>query len=250
MKSDFPPLVIIEIDDPRYPKRMRAILSENAPSRLFARGNLELLDAHAVSFCGSRDASLKGIEAASLCARTAIEAQFVVTSGNARGVDRATHLEALMQGGATILVLPEGMDNFRVAPELREAWDWDRVLVLSQFDPKTIWRAYHAMDRNRTIMALSCAMVVVEAGEKGGTRAAGEDALKLRIPLFAVDYGFDESVAPGNRALISRGAKPLKKSKETGRPNLTTLLHDAELFCASVRDGTYAAGTLRQPKLI
>jgi len=77
-------------------------------------------------------------------------------------------------------------------------------------------------------------MIVVEAGEKGGTRAAGEDALKLHVPLFAVDYGFDETVAPGNRALIARGAKPLKKSRETGEPNLRWLLEDAAAFCAKV----------------
>jgi DNA processing protein len=117
---------------------------------------------------------------------------------------------------------------------MREAWDWERALVISQFDPQAIWRSYQAMTRNAVIMGLSCAMIVVEAGEKGGTRAAGEEALKLRIPLFAVDYGFDETVAPGNRALIARGAKPLKKSRETGEPNLTKLLVDAAAFCAAI----------------
>jgi DNA processing protein len=200
---------------------------------LWVWGNLDLLYEHAISFCGARDASEKGIEAAAICARTACKNAFVVTSGNARGVDRATHRQALDVGGSTILVLPEGFDHFRVAPELRDVWDWDRVLVVSQFEPRTIWKSYHAMARNKVIMGLSCAMIVVEAGEKGGTRAAGEDALKLRVPLFAVDYGFDEAVAPGNRALIERGAKPLKKSRETGEPNLKQLLTDAEAFCAS-----------------
>jgi DNA processing protein len=217
---------------------------------LYLRGNIGLLDEHAVSFCGARDASDKGIEAAALCARTASRRRFVITSGNARGVDRATHREALVAGGYTILVLPEGMEHFRIAPELRDVWDWTRVLVLSQFEPRAVWRSYYAMDRNKTIMGLSCAMVVVEAGEKGGTRAAGEDALKLRIPLFAVDYGFDETVAPGNRELIKKGAKPLKKSRETGEPNLTMLLKDAESFCAIVRAAKSAGELSRQPSLI
>ena len=91
------------------------------------------------------------------------------------------------------------------------------------------------MDRNKVIMALSCAMIVVEAGEKGGTRAAGEDALRLQIPLFAIDYGFDETIAPGNRVLIEKGAKRLKKSSKTGEPNLSTLLRDASEFCTSDR---------------
>lgn len=229
-----PPILSLEINDAEYPARLKCVLGKQAPQRIFVQGNLRLINEHAISFCGARNASEKGIQAAAVCARTACKNSFVVTSGNARGVDRATHREALENGGSTVLVLPEGFDHFRVAAELRDVWDWDRVLVVSQFEPKTIWKSYHAMARNKVIMGMSCAMIVIEAGEKGGTRAAGEEALKLSIPLFAVDYGFDENVAPGNRALIARGAKPLKKSKETGEPNLRRLLDDAEAFCASM----------------
>lgn len=245
---DMPPLVEIGAEDLRYPQRLRTILGSRAPSRLTVCGNIDLLDEHAVSFCGARNASEKGIEAAALCARTASKENFVVTSGNARGVDRATHREALVAGGSTILVIPEGMDHFRVAPELRDVWDWKRVLIVSQFANNAVWRSYHAMERNKTIMALSCAMIVVEAGEKGGTRAAGEDAIRLHIPLFAVDYGFDETVAPGNRELLKKGAKPLKKSRETGEPNLSALLHDAEEFCADVR-AQPRSNAVQQPQL-
>lgn len=233
-----PSPIVLELGSSGYPERLAALLGAKAPARLYLLGNPALMQRHSISFCGARNASEKGIEAAMLCARTALREHFVITSGNARGVDRATHREALAEGGCTILVLPEGLDHFRVAPELRDVWDWDRVLVISQFEPKAIWRTYHAMDRNKVIMALSCAMIVVEAGEKGGTRAAGEEALKLHIPLFAVDYGFDETVAPGNRHLIARGAKPLKKSKDTGEPNLRNLLHDAEVFCSKRSEPT------------
>lgn len=235
MKPDFPSVVTVDRDDKPFPDRLLAVLGKQAPDHLSLMGNVDLIEDHAVSFCGARDASEKGIEAAALCARTAVKNHFVITSGNARGVDRATHREALNCGGSTILVLPEGINHFRIAPELRDVWDWDRVLVISQFAPQTVWKSYHAMDRNKVIMALSCAMIVVEAGEKGGTRAAGEDALRLRIPLFAIDYGFDETIAPGNRVLIEKGAKRLKRSSKTGEPNLSTLLHDADEFCASER---------------
>lgn len=229
-----PEVIVLDRADPAYPRRLLAVLADKAPTTLQLQGNLALLEEHAISFCGARHASEKGIAAATLCARTAVANNFVITSGNARGVDRATHREALASGGGTVIVLPEGLTNFRVAPELRDVWDWSRVLVVSQFPSNAIWRAYHAMERNKTIMALSCAMIVVEAGEKGGTRAAGEDALRLGVPLFAVDYGFDESVAPGNRELIKRGATPLKKSRESGQPNLKHLLEHAKTFCASI----------------
>ena len=245
-----PDTICLRKGDVEYPKRLLVILGDRAPDQLYLRGNIALLAEHAISFCGARNASEKGILAAALCARTAASNDFVITSGNARGVDRATHLEALVSGGATIIVLPEGIDNFRIAPELRDAWDWSRVLVISQFDKAAVWRSYNAMDRNKTIMALSCAMIVVEAGEKGGTRAAGEDALKLRIPLIAVDYGFDEKVAPGNRELIKRGAKPLKKSRESGEPNLSGLLSEAERFCADVHSKIGLTHYAEQPTLI
>lgn len=231
MRRDFPPSTPIAIGDEAYPKRLASLLGPKAPAVLHVMGNIDLLDLHAVSFCGARNASEKGIGAAALCARKAAMQGFAITSGNARGVDRATHYEALVSGGSTILVLPEGVDNFRIAPELREVWNWDRVLVVSQFAPNAVWRAYQAMERNKVIMGMSCAMIVIEAGERGGTRAAGEEALKLRIPLFAVDYGYDESVAPGNRVLINKGAKRLKKGRENGEPNLAELIEDARAYC-------------------
>lgn len=244
-----PPVKVLERDDDAYPARLRALLDSQAPERLYAMGNLQLLRRQSISFCGARDASEKGIEAAALCAATAATNGFVIVSGNARGVDRATHRVALERGGATVLVLPEGLDHFRIVGELRDVWDWERVLVLSQFDPKTVWQSYHAMSRNKVIMGLSCAMIVVEAGEKGGTRAAGEEALRLQIPLFAVDYGFDEAVAPGNRVLIKHGAQPLKKSRQTGEPNLKALLTAASDFCGSDRvHGMHSAA--HQPQLL
>jgi DNA processing protein len=248
--TKLPAVQCVQKGDRDYPNRLLVILGERAPERLYLSGNQSLLEEHAISFCGARNASEKGIQAASLCARTATSKHFVVTSGNAKGVDRATHREALDSGGSTVIVLPEGMDHFRIAPELRDVWDWTRVLVESQFDSSTVWRSYHAMERNKTIMALSCAMIVVEAGEKGGTRSAGEDALRLHVPLFAIDFGFDESVAPGNRELIKRGATPLKKSRETGEPNLAGLLLEAEKFCADVRTKARLARHAVQPTLI
>lgn len=220
--------------DQDYPWRLEVVLGLAAPDEIQCAGNLDLLDEHAISFCGSRNVSEKGIAAATSCARMAVEKRFVVTSGNARGVDRATHRQALEASGSTILVLPEGFDNFRIAAELRDVWDWERCLVISQFDNRAIWRSHQAMARNSVIIALSCAMIVVEAGEKGGTRAAGMEALRLKTPLFAIDYGFDESVAPGNRELIKKGAAPLKRSRDTGEPNLEWLIRAANGHCESM----------------
>ena len=90
--------------------------------------------------------------------------------------------------GSTILVLPEGLDHFRIKRDLRDDWDWDRILVVSQFEPEAIWKAFRAMTRNETIIALSHAMIVIEAVATGGTLSAGLSTLKAGKPLFVAVY--------------------------------------------------------------
>jgi DNA processing protein len=136
-------------------------------------------------------------------------------SGYAKGVDTATHLAALEQGGKTIIVLAEGINGFRIKREFSKDFDPKRVLVVSQFRPSQPWAAYAAMARNHVIFGLGNALVVIEAGEKGGTLAAGRDALKRGRPVFVLNFG-DETPA-GNRILIDAGAQPVASRSDLGR---------------------------------
>jgi DNA processing protein len=190
------------------------------PPVIHAMGNLSLLDQIGIGFCGSRKASEKGLETAADCADLAARDSIVVVSGNAAGVDLVAHSSALKAGGTTILVLPEGIDHFRIRKEFRSLWDWSRVLVLSQFEPTAPWQAYRAMERNAVIIALSRAMIVIEAGATGGTLNAGLTTLANGKPLFVAIYEKMAVNAPGNALLIERGGVPLAKSRTTGRANL------------------------------
>jgi len=79
------------------------------------------------------------------------------------------------------------------------------------------------MQRNRTICALSRALVLIEARATGGTFAAGEAALAMGLPLFTADYSTQLESNDGNRILLERGAVRLRQSRATGRANLTQL---------------------------
>lgn len=54
------------------------------------------------------------------------------------------------------------------------------------------------MKRNLVIIGLSNAMILVESGERGGTFAAGEDTLKVNLPLFVIDFEKPEVSAKAN----------------------------------------------------
>lgn len=186
-----------------FPKRLMNKHRPIAPI-IFYRGNKDLLYHDGVGMCGSRHVSARGLDAASRCGALATEKGMTVVSGYAAGVDTATHLAALRSGGSTVVVLAEGMDHFRVKRAFADDFDWDRIVVVSQFAPSQPWRAHAAMARNGIIFGLPKALLVVEAGEKGGTLAAGEGALKLGRTVIAVDFG--DETPPGNRILIDKGA--------------------------------------------
>ena len=198
------------------------VLKTGKPQKVYCMGNLKLLLSPGVGFCGSRKVSAAGIAVAEDCAMQIAEAGFPVVSGYAAGVDMSAHKTALAAGGTTIIVLAEGIDHFKIKREILPLWDWDRVLVISPFAPQMPWAIYRAMERNHSIIALSRAMIVIEAGEKGGTLAAGLASLKVKCPLFVVDYCSQDN-APGNVMLLKRGGRLLRKSIKTNRASLTTI---------------------------
>ncbi|WP_435525353.1 DNA-processing protein DprA [Chryseobacterium indoltheticum] len=78
-------------------------------------------------------------------------------------MDLKTHYTSLKNDGSTIIVLPEGLENFKIKKILKDVWDWERVLVISEYLPNAIWSVSRAMERNSTIVALSNLMVLIEA---------------------------------------------------------------------------------------
>ncbi|CAA6603800.1 Putative DNA protecting protein DprA (modular protein) [Rhodospirillaceae bacterium LM-1] len=211
----------------RYPESVLAMLGRKAPL-LYAQGNLDLLASQGIGFCGSRHASAKGLETAADCAEQAAKDGYVVISGNAAGIDFTAHYSALKAGGTTILVLPEGIDHFRIKKDLQSVWDWKRTLVVSQFEPAAVWKSYRAMERNDMIIALSRAMIVIEAGATGGTLHAGMRTLAVGKPLFVAEYQNIEEIAPGNKMLLEKGGLRLARSRTTGRAYMERVRNAAE----------------------
>ncbi|HZF10738.1 MAG TPA: DNA-processing protein DprA [Thermoanaerobaculia bacterium] len=215
---------LLPISDPGYPAILRARLLDKAPPLLFVIGNPALLSAPGVGFCGSRHASEKGIATAQDCSGQLAQEGLNVVSGFASGVDLAAHRTALEVGGTTTVVLAEGILHFKVKQELRDVWDAERAVIVSEFLPGLPWSVHHAMQRNRTICGLSLAMVLIEAGARGGSYEAGRAAIELGMPLFAAVYeGMPES-ATGNAELLAQGARRLMKSRATHRANLSPIL--------------------------
>jgi predicted Rossmann fold nucleotide-binding protein DprA/Smf involved in DNA uptake len=139
-----------------------------------------------------------------------------------------SHETALAQAGSTIIVLAEGIDHFRIKRTIKPIWDWERVLVLSYFPRNAIWRSDRAMNRNKAIVALSEAVIVVEAREQGGTLNAGFAALEMGRPLFVAVYDEMNGAREGNRRLIAAGGIPLARSSDRNEAQLSRVIELVE----------------------
>src|ERR1035441_9077495 len=125
--------------------------------------------ARSVAIVGSRKVSLKGLDAARDSAAQLARAGVNVVSGYAKGVDTASHIAALEAGGTTTLVLATGLAGWWKKNILKPIWDWNRVLVVSEFELNDPWTPTRAFQRNGTICRLSRAVIVAEAARISGT---------------------------------------------------------------------------------
>lgn len=206
-----------------YPARLTRVLGTDAPPVLFLAGTPALLERKAVSFSGARDASEEGVRLTQRLAQLLVRHEVNIVSGHANGVDLTAHCATLHAAGTTTLVLAEGILRFRAKPGLAELLDEGNHVVVSEFTPRQPWSVGNAMQRNRTSCGLADAVVIVEAGETGGTYAAGQAALELRQPLFVVAYSDPPASARGNAALIRQGGRALH-CRTGGDPDGTPLL--------------------------
>ena len=171
--------------DRRYPLQLRRV--QPIPPVLFVKGNL-LADEVGVSVVGSRDVSVRPQQLASSVARGLVERGCAVISGLATGVDAAAHHATLAAGGRPIGVLGTGIT--RVYPETNRALH-ERVaaagVLVSQFSPEHPPDKHTLALRNATMAGLSRASVIVEAGERSGSRVHARHALAYRRPLILTD---------------------------------------------------------------
>ena len=217
------------LDEEAYPAELRAFLSQRAPSVLSYIGNVELLKKKKIAFSGSRKVSDKGLWITRDCInQLSRDKDVCVVSGYAAGVDMTAHDTALKNGLSTIIVLPEGISHFSIRKELQPVWDINRVLVISEFLPSDQWMEGRAMQRNKTIIGLCNAVVVVEAGDTGGSMDAGKQTLESGKKLFVTKYATPPDSASGNAKLLQRGASPLMKNPATSHTNITELWHSLQ----------------------
>lgn len=194
------PLFTVE---PGYPVVLAGI--EAPPPMLYVKGNLKLLKRPGIAIVGSRQCSAAGVQVTKLFASQLAEAGFVITSGLARGIDRAAHEASLKTG--TIAVVAGGID-WVYPPEhadLQARIAVDGCLVTER-PPGLQPRDRDFPRRNRIIAGLVYGVVVVEAAARSGTLVTARHANELGREIFSVPGHPLDPRAEGTNRLIKQGA--------------------------------------------
>lgn len=194
-------------DDARFPERLR--LLPDAPLFLFQRGRD--FGGTAVAIVGTRACTTYGRRLAESYGRTVSRAGWSVVSGLAKGIDGAAHRGSLDGPTPGIAVLGSGVDVWypRNHRDLGESLLERDGTVWSESPPGARPLGWRFPPRNRIISGIARAVVIVEAGVKGGALVTARIALEQGRDIFATPGDVGRSSSVGCNLLIRDGAFPV-----------------------------------------
>ena len=193
----------IALGEPDYPAALRMI--DDAPPLIAVRGFLPILQRPMLALVGSRNSSAIGLAMAEKLTRGVAEADFVVVSGLARGIDARAHRTALETG--TVAVLAGGHD--RIYPSEHGALleqILERGVVVSEMPFGWEPRGRDFPRRNRIVSGMSLGTVVVEAARRSGSLITARFALEQGREVFAVPGSPMDPRSEGANDLLRQGA--------------------------------------------
>ncbi len=208
------------------------------PGALFLRGDAGLLSAQpAVGVVGTRRGTERGRRVARHMGGVLGRAGVMVVSGMALGIDGASHEGCLDAAGRALAWLGSGVET--VAPP-RHRGLYRRLhqhgLLASEYPPGTPVRKQYFVARNRLIAAFSDALVVVEAGQRSGTRSTVDFTLQLGRDVYCVPGPVDCSHSSGTLRWIRDGATMVRGAED--------LLEDLRIAPPLVRPAPLDLGLL------
>jgi DNA processing protein len=172
-----PDIRMVTVESDAYPAVLRKAYGR--PPFLFVRGTLEADNHRAIAIVGSRSATPENLSVARALGRRAASSGITVVSGMASGIDSAAHQGALEGDGSTVAVIAAGIDQTVPGGDTGFLSRLlERGAVVSQFRPTSPPARSSFLQRNGVISGLSAVSVIVEGGERSGTRNEADHAMQ------------------------------------------------------------------------
>lgn len=191
--------------DPCYPPQLFHLATP--PILLFYSGDLSLLKQKMLSVVGGRKTSVLAKKVVHELLTPVIDANYVIVSGCAKGIDTYAHLAAIKNTGKTIAVIGTGIKKaYPKENQFLQAEIGKNHLLLSEYPPYEGPKQYRFSMRNRIIAALSQGTCVIEAKQKSGSLITAQQALEIGRTVFSVPGNILTQYSTGSHQLIQDGA--------------------------------------------
>ncbi|MBO1351343.1 MAG: DNA-processing protein DprA [Hormoscilla sp. GUM202] len=196
--------------DDDYPRLLREI--PNPPAVLYYRGVVRPEENQgmtpAVAIVGTREPTDYGKRWTRRISRLLSQKGFTIVSGMAQGIDSEAHRGCLEAGGRTIAVLGTGVDMV-YPPRNQQLYEQilQQGLVVSEYPAGTQPDRAHFPQRNRIIVGLCRAVLIVEAPVNSGALISARLANDFGRDVYVLPGRLDDRKSQGCLGLLSKGAQ-------------------------------------------
>ena len=206
--------ILIEYASELYPERLRYI--NNPPSRLYVKGNPEILNENGIAVIGSRTNTLYGEKMCKKFVKSLVEYDINIISGMAIGIDGIAHRTCLKNSGKTIAVLPSGLKNIYpdVHKQLAKGIIENGGAIISEYEANTKADYDKFLERNRIVAGLGIGTLVIEAGVRSGTSVTARYTQEDGKPVFCIPSSLENIKGKTTNELIQKGAKLVTKTED------------------------------------
>ncbi len=180
------------------------------PKKLWLRGSLPPEGTKYLTVVGSRAMTRYGQEACQKLISGLAGYPISIVSGLALGVDTCAHKAALAAGLHTLAVPGSGLNDSILYP--RSNRDFAKEILekgggmLSEYAPDQASHIHYFPERNRLMVGLADAVLVIEAGEKSGTLITARLAADYNRELLCIPHRIGDPHAFGPHLFIRLGA--------------------------------------------
>ncbi len=180
------------------------------PRRLWVRGAMSPVGHKMLAVVGSRAMTRYGQEACQMLIAGLAGYPISIVSGLALGIDTCAHKAALAAGLHTLTLPGSGLADEVIYPRSNRAFAKEILEkgggMLSEYAPDTLSRIHYFPERNRLMVGLADAVLIIEAGAKSGTLITARLASEYNRDLLAVPHRIGDPHAFGPHLFIRLGA--------------------------------------------
>lgn len=199
-----------------YWPRLREI--PEPPEHLWVRGTLPSSERKVVTVVGSRKMSQYGKDVVDHLISGLADYPITIVSGMALGIDGAVHRAAIEYGLPTIAFPGSGLNDDALYPATHK-WLAQEILasggaLVSEFPPEEKGRVHFFPKRNRIMVGVSDAVVVIEAGVRSGTLITARLTVDYNRELLCVPHSVFSEGGAGGHIFMKLGAAPCRSASD------------------------------------